>query len=173
MDGLGDIELLCLVSFHAKPSCCAGPVRTHVRMHTHTHTDVNSIQFFNELAFLPFSPPSFLFLLPSSSSFFLGKRTGLLKTVYETNGEKYTGEWALDKREGKGTCVSKAGAIFDGDWVAGLRHGYGVKSVIRNGKHPLAAPGGCTQWQAHGGELGCPLRSREYGKRLFSACHQY
>jgi len=71
-----------------------------------------------------------------------GKRTGLLKTVYETNGDKYTGEWKLDKRDGKGTCVSKSGAIYDGDWVTGLRHGYGVKSVIRNSEYEKQYSGG-------------------------------
>lgn len=62
------------------------------------------------------------------------KREGTLKTVYDSNGDKYTGDWHLDRREGKGTCVSKNGTVYDGDWKAGVRHGYGIRSVIRRGQ---------------------------------------
>ena len=117
------------------------------------------------------------------------KRCGLLKTVYETNGEKYTGEWKDDLREGtrasssgvlrvcvgvlvccsgrsdpiphllinrsvrcrrrpqsgaagKGTCITKSNTIYDGDWIAGNRQGFGVRSVIRKGKHAKEYSGG-------------------------------
>eukprot|EP00040_Diaphanoeca_grandis_P013567 m.68643 g.68643 ORF g.68643 m.68643 type:complete len:236 (-) comp23979_c1_seq1:50-757(-) len=60
-------------------------------------------------------------------------REGTLKTVYEMNGEKYTGDWHLDLREGKGTCIQKNGTQYEGDWKAGKREGYGVRSVKRDG----------------------------------------
>eukprot|EP00041_Stephanoeca_diplocostata_P005849 m.69610 g.69610 ORF g.69610 m.69610 type:complete len:234 (+) comp16035_c0_seq1:150-851(+) len=69
------------------------------------------------------------------------KREGLRKTIYDTNGEKYTGEWRGDKREGKGTCVKK-GRIYEGDWENGKRQGYGIKSVPRNGEQCIEYTGG-------------------------------
>eukprot|EP00037_Helgoeca_nana_P000979 m.24667 g.24667 ORF g.24667 m.24667 type:complete len:244 (+) comp11303_c0_seq1:104-835(+) len=60
-------------------------------------------------------------------------REGMRKTLHEANGDKYTGEWHLDKRHGKGTCVYKNGGVYDGDWASGVRHGYGVKSMITSG----------------------------------------
>lgn len=61
------------------------------------------------------------------------KREGTLKTVYETNGDRYTGEWHLDLKDGKGTCITKSGTMYDGDWVVGKRDGYGIRSALRDG----------------------------------------
>jgi len=91
-----------------------------------------------------------------------GKRTGLLKTVYATNGEKYTGEWAQDCRHGKGTCVSKNGVIYDGDWASGVRHGFGVRSMPREGTNCKEYSGGWINNKKEG-----------YGANFYSSGNRY
>ncbi|XP_076305808.1 MORN repeat-containing protein 3-like [Tachypleus tridentatus] len=58
------------------------------------------------------------------------KRNGVLHTIYDVNGNWYSGEWAVDKKHGKGTQFWKAtGATYSGDWKNGKRHGHGTFGV--------------------------------------------
>ncbi|XP_015435821.1 PREDICTED: MORN repeat-containing protein 3-like [Dufourea novaeangliae] len=42
----------------------------------------------------------------------------------------YKGEWKNDKKEGKGSELNRNGFVYEGDWLDGKRHGYGVLSQI-------------------------------------------
>ena len=42
------------------------------------------------------------------------------------NGDKYTGEWKNDKREGKGIMEYENGNIYDGEWKNDLKEGKGI-----------------------------------------------
>ena len=53
-------------------------------------------------------------------------------------------------RAGKGTQVwKKSGAIFDGDWKAGLRHGFGTLSVKEGDTHAKKYAGGWKNDKRH------------------------
>jgi len=42
------------------------------------------------------------------------------------DGSKYTGEWKDDIQHGKGEMIRASGKVYNGDFVEGKRHGYGV-----------------------------------------------
>ncbi|CAL8280941.1 unnamed protein product [Gadus morhua 'NCC'] len=59
------------------------------------------------------------------------QKNGQRNTVYSVNGDKYTGEWQDNKKQGKGTQIwKKAAAFYDGDWKLGKREGYGTFSKL-------------------------------------------
>ena len=43
-------------------------------------------------------------------------------------GNKYVGEWANDKRSGKGTYTFACGDTYEGEWLNGMYHGHGKYS---------------------------------------------
>ncbi|XP_057278639.1 MORN repeat-containing protein 3 [Pezoporus wallicus] len=58
------------------------------------------------------------------------QKHGLRHTVYDANGDKYTGEWQDNLKHGKGIQKWKStGAIYSGDWKFGKRDGYGSYSI--------------------------------------------
>ena len=64
------------------------------------------------------------------------QKEGLRHTVYYVNGDEYTGEWSNNLHEGKGTYKwKKTGAIYDGDFKAGKRCGFGTYSILVNGEY--------------------------------------
>ena len=49
-----------------------------------------------------------------------------IQTKYYNDGGKYVGEFANNKRNGKGKYYFPNGAIYDGNWHEGKQHGYGI-----------------------------------------------
>ncbi len=51
-------------------------------------------------------------------------------TYVWTSGEKYTGNWVLDKRKGQGTNYFAGGDRYEGEWLNDLRNGYGTNYYL-------------------------------------------
>ncbi|KAI8466357.1 MAG: hypothetical protein J3K34DRAFT_524609 [Monoraphidium minutum] len=69
------------------------------------------------------------------------QKEGKHATVFDTNGEQYTGEWSDNQRHGKGVVVYKNGDKYEGDWHGGVRHGQGTLWVLRDGCHTVRYSG--------------------------------
>lgn len=67
------------------------------------------------------------------------------------NGETYDGEWHSDLRFGKGTWIDTDGARYDGKWVKGRKEGSGVMTYANGSKYS-------GNWQ----------RDRRHGKGVFT-----
>ena len=48
-----------------------------------------------------------------------------LGTMQYTNGDRYIGEWKVNKRDGCGTHTYVDGSVYDGEWKSDKRHGCG------------------------------------------------
>ena len=46
--------------------------------------------------------------------------------AFQTNGFKYEGQYAKDKKHGKGKYTYPNGDIYNGQWKEGVRHGKGT-----------------------------------------------
>lgn len=49
-------------------------------------------------------------------------------------GDRYSGEWKGDKKEGYGTKTWEGGNKYEGEWVGGMRHGKGALWVVQDGE---------------------------------------
>jgi len=58
-------------------------------------------------------------------------KSGLRHTVYNVNGDRYTGAWLHNKKHGKGTQKwSSSGHLYEGSWECGKQNGFGDLSVL-------------------------------------------
>ncbi|PSN33531.1 MORN repeat-containing protein 3 [Blattella germanica] len=55
-------------------------------------------------------------------------KTGFRRYIYNVSGDKYIGEWKINKKDGKGTTHTRTGKLYEGDWERNYRHGFGVFS---------------------------------------------
>lgn len=56
-------------------------------------------------------------------------KRGLRHTVYQVNGNQYTGDWLNNLKHGKGEERYADGHLYEGDWKKGKKNGYGVLSM--------------------------------------------
>ena len=56
-----------------------------------------------------------------------GKKNGYGVELYAKTGDKYTGNFTKDKRNGKGKIVYANGGYYDGGWRNGKKHGEGIE----------------------------------------------
>ncbi|KAL7749170.1 hypothetical protein RI367_005320 [Sorochytrium milnesiophthora] len=61
----------------------------------------------------------------------LGKKKGMHAPFHLANGARYIGEWADNKRHGRGTLVKKDGQVYEGCWANDMRCGFGTLTVPR------------------------------------------
>ncbi|XP_015594249.1 MORN repeat-containing protein 3 isoform X2 [Cephus cinctus] len=61
----------------------------------------------------------------------LSDRNGWRHSIYSPSApakDYYKGQWKDDKKEGKGTEFTRYNWLYEGDWLNGLKHGYGTLS---------------------------------------------
>ncbi|KAJ3240719.1 hypothetical protein HDU81_002910 [Chytriomyces hyalinus] len=66
----------------------------------------------------------------------LSRKNGPHATVYMTNGDRYLGEWAGNKKQGNGTYFyNGTGSIYEGEWANDMRDGFGTFAtpIMSNG----------------------------------------
>lgn len=91
------------------------------------------------------------------------QKKGVHHTVYSVNGDRYTGEWDDNKKNGKGTMTwKKSGTIYDGDWKDDRRCGFGTYSVSEGAGYRKVYSGGWKNDKRHG-----------YGTNFYSANEYY
>ena len=73
------------------------------------------------------------------------QKNGTRHTVFWTKGEKYQGEWADNKRQGKGTVGYANKDKYEGGWVQDKREGLGTLWVFDGGKYRVRYHG---NWSA-------------------------
>ncbi|XP_030757873.1 MORN repeat-containing protein 3-like isoform X3 [Sitophilus oryzae] len=56
------------------------------------------------------------------------KKNGFRRTIYNTVGDRYIGEWKDDKKSGKGIILTRNDDLYEGDMERNFRHGFGVLS---------------------------------------------
>ena len=77
-------------------------------------------------------------------------RVGMRSTVYSLDGSNYKGEWKSDAEGGKGVKVWKNGDKYEGEWLYGVRHGYGTFWKIENKQRRKVYIGGWKRDQMSG-----------------------
>ncbi|XP_033123252.1 MORN repeat-containing protein 3-like [Anneissia japonica] len=95
---------------------------------------------------------------------FKAQKKGIHHTVYEVNGDEYTGEWLDNKKHGKGTQKWKKNkSLYDGDWKFGKRNGFGTLSIpAEGGSYKRIYSGGWKNDKRHG-----------YGTNFYTADEYY
>ena len=63
------------------------------------------------------------------------------------NGDKYTGNWRLDKRHGRGHAVFARGVHYEGEWADDLADGCVIE---RSAWHTAAQSVNCVQYESSG-----------------------
>lgn len=92
------------------------------------------------------------------------QKSGIRNTVYSVNKDEYTGEWANNKKDGKGTYKWRSnGCIYDGDWQNDMRNGFGTFSI--------PTPGGGYKKQYSGGWKND--KRHGYGTHFYSDTEYY
>lgn len=62
-------------------------------------------------------------------------KSGEKAMVYWVGGHQYKGEWANNKKNGKGTLKYPNGDKYEGEWLDNKRHGFGTYWVCEAGKY--------------------------------------
>lgn len=53
------------------------------------------------------------------------------------DGSVYSGDTVQYSRQGKGSCTYVDGALYEGEWSSGKKHGYGVMQFASEGRYEV------------------------------------